>query len=440
MPLWYMGANPSNSNDVVYNKYLTDLVSLSLTQQQITDTINARFALIPYALNSYVSTAVSTLATTSFVDEGNGNGTTTGKIRSLTSTEVTSGGRTDGPVTLDSSGKVRKDWIDVPSVQRWPQAIWSPSSYTTANGISTETTIATVPVNTTLTNYKVLVTGAINAKISVDGQLPFIQVRVGGPTGQVIASGYGVSESYPGGAAVSFTTAGAHSYLIPSWCTRLDLVALGGGGGGQGGGALNSNGEGGNAASWTTATVVRGTGIPSNATTLNITVGAGGNKGNGPTKGVGTSGGASSVVHSGTTLATSAGGTAGSSGAFGGDRTGQGPNPTTKTYNGQNYVGGNSVSSGLPGAAPGGGGFGGTGGFLGGTDGFPGASGAVWIYAYTDDDTNYGQINVIPKPLTAQTALTSSTTLHVTVSRSGTTGLVTTSTLNPQISVMVVPV
>jgi hypothetical protein len=184
-------------------------------------------------------------------------------------------------------------------------------------------------------------------------------------------------------ALTAFSTAGATTYTIPRNCNYVDIVCLGGGGGGQGGGALNSNGEGGNAASWATATKTRGTDFPWSATTFNVTVGAGGAKGTGPLKYLGTDGGASSVVYSGTTLAISAGGLLGSSGATGGDRTGHGPSPATQTFNGQSYAGGSySPSSGQPGADPGGGGCGGNGGFAGGTDGYAGAKGKVWIYAY----------------------------------------------------------
>jgi hypothetical protein len=116
--------------------------------------------------------------------------------------------------------------------------------------------------------------------------------------------------------------------------------------------------------------------------------------------------------------------------------------PPTGKLNGWVYAGGGTAGSNtstnpaVAGQFPGGGGQGG-GGL--GVAGAVGASGAIIFYAYTNDDVNYGQAGIIPKPLASQSILTSPTTLYVTVSRSGTTGTVTTSTLNPQISVMVVP-
>lgn len=191
--------------------------------------------------------------------------------------------------------------------------------------------------------------------------------------------------SFPNVAPVvtTFDTIGTHTYAIPYWCTKLDIVALGGGGGGQGGGALNSAGEGGNAAIWASVTKVRGTDIPSNAAQLSITVGKGGDHGVGPLKGVGTDGMPSSVQYATTLLLASAGGIAGSSGATGGDRTGHGPSPATLTFNGQTYAGGQySPSSGQVGSTPGGGGSGGNGGLAGGSNGYDGGHGQVWIRAY----------------------------------------------------------
>lgn len=185
----------------------------------------------------------------------------------------------------------------------------------------------------------------------------------------------------------TFSTAGTFSYTIPEWCTRFDIICLGGGGGGQAGGALNSNGKGGDPGTWSAFTIVRGTFTPYTFSfghpNLTVVVGAAGTKGLGPLKGVGTSGGASTVTSSLIGLLVSgAGGAAGSSGATGADRTGIGPSPTTYTFNGQSYTGGTSIASGSAGSAPGGGGCGGTGGISGGTDAFAGAAGRVWIYAH----------------------------------------------------------
>ena len=444
VPLWYVGSSPADSTDIVYKKYLTALASLSLTEAQVTAKINERFSVIPFALNTYVSTAVEVLGTQSFVDAGNGNGTTTGKVRSFTPAEVISGVRPNGPVALNSSGRIPKNRISVPSAQRWPQAFWS-SSHTVANEVSSETTVFTVPVNTASTSYKVLVTGTLNAKITVDGQHPLVQVRVGSATGPVVASGYGVAESYPGGVATQISSPGSYSYLIPSWSNKIDVIALGGGGGGVNGGFL-FNGGGGGAGQWRHVTLLRGTGaglLPLTTTTLSGVVGAGASNANFNAFGAsGSPGGSTTCSGTGMTTLSAPGGVTGENqgSTMRGDSPGNYP-PTGK-LNGWVYQGGGTAGSNtstnpaVVGQFPGGGGQGG-GGL--GVAGAAGASGAIIFYAYTNDDVNYGQAGIIPKPLAAQSILTSPTTLYVTVSRSGTTGTVTTSTLNPQISVMVVP-
>lgn len=185
----------------------------------------------------------------------------------------------------------------------------------------------------------------------------------------------------------TYSTAGSFTYTIPEWCTHFDIICLGGGGGGQAGGALNSNGKGGDPGEWSAGTIPRGIVTPYAFSfghpALTVVVGAPGTGGLGPLKGVGTSGGHSSVTSSLLGLIVSGyGGDAGSSGAAGADRTGIGPSPTTYTFNSQSYTGGTSIASGSAGSAPGGGGCGGTGGFSGGTNAFAGAAGRVWIYAY----------------------------------------------------------
>jgi hypothetical protein len=82
--------------------------------------------------------------------------------------------------------------------------------------------------------------------------------------------------SFPGHdpATQRYDTAGTYAYSIPFWCTRIDLVLLGAGGGGSY--APLSNGVGGGAGGWKTATLARGTDIPWATTTINVTVGQGG--------------------------------------------------------------------------------------------------------------------------------------------------------------------
>lgn len=437
MPLWYVGATPSLSTDVVSNNYISSLVSNSLSSTQINDRITAGFSILPYALNTWVDSQINkrdangnldstALATRQFVDQG-----------VLSKILTTSVGTANGPVALDSSQRVPKDRINVASTQRWPLAFWSPDSYPTVSAASTETTIRTINVSPGLSRYKLFVTGTINGKISVDGSYPLIQVRVGSATGQVIAVGNGLAESYKGGDQSAIITAGPYSYNIPTWCDKIDVVLIGGGGGGFNGAGLGFNGGGGGAGSWTGVTLTRGANLPTSTTTLTGVVGAGANNANLNT---GSPGGTTTCIATGYPSTISAVG--GKTGERQGSTT-QGEGAADYSYGGWTYRGSEptalpSVVPSRSGNAPGGGGQGGLGGALSGNPGGDGAAGAAYFYAYTTDDINYGQMSVLPQNLDTQTVLTAPTTLYVTVTRSG-TGSVTTSSLNPKISVMAVP-
>lgn len=175
-----------------------------------------------------------------------------------------------------------------------------------------------------------------------------------------------------------YKVAGVYYYTIPAWSQRIDVVALGGGAGGGGGAWINWV-PGGRAGTWATATLVRGTNIPMETTTLELHVGAGGAGSSGSITGTtGNSGGSTWVFGSGMTPLGAAGG------AYQGA-----PDPQTGqaagaiVYNGRTYQGGQGGVSGVPGVAPGGGGGGGAGGGItGGQRGGDGAPGGVWIYPY----------------------------------------------------------
>jgi len=161
------------------------------------------------------------------------------------------------------------------------------------------------------------------------------------------------------------------TYTIPTDCTTMDVLVVGGGGGGKGCGLVW--GDGGEHGVWSTATIVRGTEIPQGTTTLTITVGAGGagHTGNG------SNGAASSASGTGWTGISGAGGT----GATTATVSINGLSPGNQTMTGVTYYGGPQQEAffGADGNAPGGGGAGGTVILMAGGDG---AHGGVWVRSY----------------------------------------------------------
>lgn len=108
----------------------------------------------------------------------------------------------------------------------------------------------------------------------------------------------------------TYSTAGAFTYSIPGWATKLDVVMVGAGGGGNVGGAGYANGGGGGAGTWATKTLTRGVDFPSDATTLAGIVGA---LGAGAPAYGSASDGSPSLVGTVTSTANGAAGVAGSS-------------------------------------------------------------------------------------------------------------------------------
>jgi hypothetical protein len=432
MPLWYLGASPSEDTSLATVGYVNSLATQSLSDADVRQKIKDRFSLITYATAPWAEGVInSTLTGQAFARETDLASAFVNKIPVLGALKS----RADGPVALDSSGMVDPSLITKASTQTFPRLHWSPSSYPVLSNVTAETNLCTFTVNPSLANYRVFVTGTINAKITADEQYPVIRVRANNVTsGSIVATGYGLGESHGGGIVTTYSTPGSHTYSIPGWATRIDVVVIGGGGGGIN--ASISTGFGGGAGLWQGRTIIRSQ-LPTNTITLPITVGSGASSANFSIF-------PSAYGFGGNTVCAVPG-----TGASSGTLTGEGG----KTGNNQVTIGATLVGSGAqdfsfgkntytgslnqnsPGArgnAPGGGGAGGSSG-----PGGSGGDGAAFFYAYVDDDTNYGQINVIPAPVSP--VLTGTTTLYVNLLRSSTSASITTSSLNPQISVMVVP-
>ena len=199
----------------------------------------------------------------------------------------------------------------------------------------------------------------------------------------------------------TFSTAGVHSYTVPTGATRVDVVVLGGGGGSDVGGS-GGNGWGGAAGSWGSKTLIVGVDVAAGAA-ISVTVGAGGIAG---TSGIGGSkgkAGGNSLVSQFNLV--------GLGGAGGVQTDAKGASPGTFTFKGRTYVGGASVditsTNGVNGLAPGGGASGGKGTALGSNLAATGANGQVWFYAYASnlvDAVYLGDVRVWPDitPLTQQ--------------------------------------
>ena len=443
MPLWYTGLPPADNNSVASIDYANSLAAQNLTDASVKQTIKNRFSLATYASSSWAESIINnTNPNEAFARQSQ---LTVGLNTKIPVLGNSSGGtplksRANGPVALDDTGRVDSSLITRASAQTFPIMNWSPSSYSVVSNVTSETTICTLNVNPGLASYRVFVTGIINAKVvpgtttSVDGQFARIHVRANSNSGQIVATGYGLAESYRGGVLTPIINPGNYSYQVPSWSNKIDVVLVGAGGGGIND-SLGLSGAGGSGGSWAAATLVRGGNFSSGVLTINGSVGQGAPSENFNLFGYGNRrGGSTTCTPTGLAGVSAVGGATG--GGTPGDPT-LGGSPGNFSFAGNTYQGGPvQTNRGTNGNAPGGGGSGGN-----RSVGGAGANGAAYFYAYTNDDINYGQINVFPG--SSNGPFSGPIVLYVNVLRdaNGKSGAasITTSSLNPQISVMVVP-
>lgn len=430
MPLWYLGAAPSEDTSLATVDYVNSLGAQSLSVTDVKQNIKERFTLVTYATATWAGSVInSTLTGQAFARQSDLTTAFTNKIPILGTLKS----RADGPIALDVSGKVDPSLITKASTQTFPKLHWSPSTYASLSNITTETNLCTITVNPSIANYRVIVTGTVNAKITADGGYPVVRVRANNSTtGQIVATGYGMSESYGGGKTDIYNSSGSFNYSIPNWANKIDVVLVGAGGGGIND-TLGLKGAGGAGGSWAALTLTRGGNISNSVSTITGSVGKGANAENFNLFGYDNRGGTPTTCSPPGLQAISAQG--GKTGGGASNDPTLGGSPGNFPFGGKTYQGGPTQSSpGTNGNSPGGGG---SGGLM--SSGGAGADGAAFFYAYTTDDVSYGQIGIIPEPMTEQSPkLTGTTTLYVNLLRGGTTGTVTTS-LNPQVSVMVVP-
>jgi hypothetical protein len=417
----YVGATQGAARDLVSLGYVNNLLGLNLGQTVVDTLIST--TLSGYVTKAYVDSQDALNATKAFIDAGDS-----------TRLKIAQVGVANGAAGLLLNGRIDASRVSTASTQRFPQAFASPSAYNSTALTATSTEVLVFPVSVADPGfaYKLLVFGQLDGKTSVDGEYPIIRVHQGTVTGQVVAGGFGMGESYAGGLITPFLTPGPYTYTPPSWATFFDIVCLGGGAGGQGGNPFKGQGGGGGV--FATSSVAKGS-----ITSITGNVGTGGGGGDSSTSSSsnGLSGGPSTATATGLSSVSGAGGT-NSNPFIGGTITGL--SPGNKVLNGATYSGGVAQSTtGQVGNSPGGGG---SGGAAGATVGGPGAPGAVWITAFPSSPSTAiptGPISIVPTAINAQTVITGATTLYVTVVRSGSASTSTVSTFHPGLFVFPVP-
>lgn len=179
----YVGPAAAASDDlgtlsVVDAAKTADISALSI-DAQITN------GLAGYALASYADTRDALNATQAYVDAGDAT-----KLK-LAQKDVA-----NGIAALDATGRVNRSLIDATSTQRFPAGLWTPSAYGAETITQTEATVFTTAVTDPGYPYRIAVQGALNG-IGSSGQAPTIKIRVGSPSGPVIASGSGSTITSP---------------------------------------------------------------------------------------------------------------------------------------------------------------------------------------------------------------------------------------------------
>lgn len=103
----------------------------------------------------------------------------------------------NGVPGLDSSGRVDKSRVNIPSTQEYPMAWWSPSAYNagTVNATS-ESTVYTMTVIDPGFPYRLVVSGTVDVTTNTNGEYPIVRVREDSTTGTIVAMANGSPESY----------------------------------------------------------------------------------------------------------------------------------------------------------------------------------------------------------------------------------------------------
>lgn len=190
--LQYVGPAASAPADLSYRDYVTGVKTADLSVEDIDEAITDH--LTPYVDKSYVDAQDALNATQAYIDAGD-----------ATRLKLADKNVANGVVGLDASSRLNPSLINAPLDQKWHRGPWTPSAYhsTPVTFGGTETTLFTCPVSDPGHPYKLLVNGMIEARSSIIGENPIINVRVGSPSGPIIATGRGTTDSYLFGAVGS---------------------------------------------------------------------------------------------------------------------------------------------------------------------------------------------------------------------------------------------
>jgi len=193
-PIRYVGpkaqydTTTGNTKDLSDIGYLNWLISKNMLMAAAQSRVTTDLA--PYAAKSYADTAMSGLATSSWLLSQIGNYIHHSSISAA-----------DGPVGLSASGLVPKGLINAASTQEWPLPYYSPSTYNSGN-VAATTVENEIYSATTVTDpgfpYTLMVFGQVDTLSQADGVAAKSNIRVGTTTGRIIATGVGVFEDYVG--------------------------------------------------------------------------------------------------------------------------------------------------------------------------------------------------------------------------------------------------
>lgn len=183
----YLGPAASATNDLSRKVYLDNLKGTGfLTQAQVDSLISTGLA--PYATKAYVDGRDALKASVAAVDAVDD-----------TKLKVSSINTSNGPVGLDSSGRVPVGRVPGTSTQRFPVGPYTPLSFLGSLAMSVgggEVTLMTSTVTDPGFTYRLLISGQIDCHTNVSGDPPVVRVRANSTSGQLLAAGIGATRQY----------------------------------------------------------------------------------------------------------------------------------------------------------------------------------------------------------------------------------------------------
>lgn len=181
----YVGPMAAAPPDIATVGYVTQAKSADISSESVDTQINAGYG--PYVNKSYVDGQDALNANKAYIDAGDA-----GRLK-ISAKDVN-----NGVAGLQANGKVAPVRINLSNNQRWPRAFWSPPAYNTTevNATTTETTVYTCEITDPGFPYKIVTYGQADLASTSDTSSPIVRVRVGSASGQIIARGTAMSEGY----------------------------------------------------------------------------------------------------------------------------------------------------------------------------------------------------------------------------------------------------